>query len=224
MKLKYYFRGIGIGVVVTTLVFMILISIHKNDGVQGTDAVMQDTESRTVAQLQAGTQNPSGETEEQKASGEEKKQQDTEASREKEKQQDTEASGEKGKQQEKETSGKEKKQQDTKASGALQKTPENPAGGEKPDAQKPAEPADNKAEPAVPESGKEEKVRIEISGGQFSDVVCRKLEEAGLVDSAKAFNDYLVEKDYDNAILPGVYEIPKDATYEEIAVLLTTRV
>lgn len=203
MKLKYYFRGIGIGVVVTTLVFMILISIHKNDGIQGTDAAVQDTESRTIAQLEADTQKPSAKTKEQKESGEEK-------------------------------TPNEKEEPENKAEPQDQKTPAGSTEGEKTDADKPAEPPENKTEPAapefelgsVPESApvKEEKVRIEISGGQYSDVVCRKLEEAGLVDSAKAFNDFLVEKDYDNAILPGVYEIPKGATYEEIAVLLTTKV
>ena len=69
-----------------------------------------------------------------------------------------------------------------------------------------------------------EKVRFVISGGEYSDVICRKLKEAGLIDDAEAYNKFLVEEDYDNYINPGVYDIPKNATYEEIAVLLTTKV
>ena len=69
-----------------------------------------------------------------------------------------------------------------------------------------------------------EKVRFEIKGGEYSDTVCQKLKAAGLIDDAKAFNEFLVQKDYDNGILPGIYDIPKDATYEEIAALLTTKV
>ena len=45
-----------------------------------------------------------------------------------------------------------------------------------------------------------------------------------LIDDAASFNKFLVEEDYDNYINPGVYDIPKNATYEEIAVLLTTKV
>ncbi len=95
-----------------------------------------------------------------------------------------------------------------------------------PDETEADEPETGEAAPDEPnvEPKPQEKIRVEISGGQYSDVVCKKLEEAGLVDNAKAFNDFLVQKDYDNSILPGVYEIPKGATYEEIAVLLTTKV
>ena len=50
MKLKYYLRGIGIGILVTTLIFMIVISIRKNDsGPQ--DGFVPETESKTVAQV-----------------------------------------------------------------------------------------------------------------------------------------------------------------------------
>ncbi len=74
------------------------------------------------------------------------------------------------------------------------------------------------------ENESSDKVRFEISGGEFSDVICRKLQEEGLISDAKEFNQFLIEKDYDNSILPGIYDIPRDATYEEIAVLLTSKV
>ena len=69
-----------------------------------------------------------------------------------------------------------------------------------------------------------EKVRFEVGGGEYSDVICKRLLQAGLIDDADAFNKFLIQKDYDNLILPGVYDIPKGATYEEIAALLTTKV
>jgi hypothetical protein len=74
------------------------------------------------------------------------------------------------------------------------------------------------------ENESSDKVRFEISGGEFSDAICRKLQEEGLISDAKEFNRFLIEKDYDNSILPGIYDIPRDATYEEIAVLLTSKV
>ena len=216
MKLKYYFRGIGIGVFATTVIFMILISVHRNDGTQGgTSAVVPDTESKTVAQVQKDTQKSSEEKDTKTQTGDKKDPKDTDAAK---------------------TDGKKTdaaKTDPAKDNAALVnpakddtsvKTPESekkPDTKPQPEANASEQKSSEQPQPDVP---KEEKVRIEISGGQYSDVVCKKLAEAGLVDDAKAFNDYLVQKDYDNAILPGVYEIPKGATYEEIAVLLTTKV
>lgn len=202
MKLKYYFRGIGIGIVVTTILFMILVPMRRNGG-EGQSTPPQGTESKTVAQLQEDTQEKMEETE---AAGSALKPDGTLPAESGSKPQESKSP---------------KPQEDTQ-------TKPEPAS----EAQVKPEPASEtqvKPEPASetqvqPEPKKEEKVRIEISGGQYSDTVSRKLQEAGLVDNAKAFNDYLVQKNYDNSILPGVYEIPKGSTYEEIAVLLTTKV
>ena len=81
-------------------------------------------------------------------------------------------------------------------------------------------PADNPSDTAL-DTGK---VRFEIGGGEYSDVICKKLQQANLIDSAEEFNKFLIANDYDNLILPGVYAIPKGATYEEIAKLLTTKI
>lgn len=199
MKLKYYLRGMGIGIVVTTLLFMIFISMHRNEGEDKVAVVPQNTESKTVGQLHEDRQAVPAETETKEPSVEPDVKQPA-------------VSG-----QEQPQDAKTDKEPPTKSK---EETPEN----QKPEEDHKTESSPEPETPVQPESKQEEKVRIEISGGQFSDVVCRKLEEAGLIDNAKAFNDYLVQKDYDNGILPGIYEIPKGSTYEEIAVLLTTKV
>lgn len=183
MKLKYYLRGMGIGIVVTTILFMILITIHKNDEGQQ-ELPGQNMESKTVAAAEEGNTQQS----------EHKDAQALEATEEGMKSGDG--------------------QQEP---AAPEQAPES-ASEEK-------EPEKEEGEETEPQkSDSDDKVRFEISGGEYSDVVCRKLAEAGLVDSAQSFNQFLVEKDYDNAIMPGVYDIPKDSTYEEIAALLTTKV
>lgn len=197
MKLKYYLRGTGIGIVVTTLIFMIAISTHKSDlGTQNPTA--SDTESKTVAE--AG----------------EEKQKDTLPES-----QDTQAV------QPEETEHADSKNEQPKADGStedgLVRTGENKTGTSQEPEEAPKAPDQQPDTPKEPEVKKDEKIRIEISGGQYSDIVCQKLQEAGLIDDAKAFNEFLVQKDYDNSILPGVYDIPKDSTYEEIARLLTTK-
>ena len=198
MKLKYYLRGMGIGIVVTTILFMIWIPMQRNNG-ERQSTPPPDTESKTVAQVQGDTQEAT---------------QPTEAA-----ESDTEPDI-------KTPAALDQKPQDTEENKTASTEDKNRQDSEKP---KPQENQETKPEPASeasvqPETKKEEKVRIEISGGQYSDTVSRKLQEAGLVDNAEAFNDFLVQKNYDNSILPGVYEIPKGSTYEEIAVLLTTKV
>lgn len=178
MKFKYYLRGIGIGIVVTTIIFMVLIAIHKNDEKQpGT--LENDMQSKTVASVEEDTQTSPAPKEQSSQQKEE-----TKKSTEKETEKETEKTAVP-----KETESEKEEEKEEQTKDDLQ-----------------------------------EKIRIEIGGGEFSDTVCRKLEAEGLIDDAKSFNEFLVEKDYDNSIMPGVYEIPKDSTYEEIAALLTTKV
>lgn len=66
-------------------------------------------------------------------------------------------------------------------------------------------------------------ITITIVRGDSSDSVSRLLEEAGLVDSATAYDKYLCQNGYDKSIRTGNYEIPADATGEEIAKMITGR-
>lgn len=186
MKLKYYLRGIGIGVVVTTIIFMISMSIHKNE-LQSQNVAEKTTESKTVAEYES-------ESSQMKDTAAADTQQDTAATEKKESDSEQIAN---------------KDNASTKKATAVKKKEATP-----------------KQDETVKSDTKhsDKKVRIEISGGEYSDVICRKLKEEGLIDDADAYNKFLVENEYDNFILPGVYEIPMDSTYEEIAVLLTTKV
>ena len=196
MRLKYYLRGIGVGVVITTFLFMIIISFNQyNDKPQ--NKAIRDTESKTVADYEDSAQNAA----------------------------DTENTAPS------ETQIEEPPQQEP-AQVFVPEQPETPP--EQPEVtpeQPDVMPEQPETPPEQPDAAQEtppeasvEKVRFVIGGGEFSDVVCKKLQEAGLIDDAASFNKFLVEEDYDNYINPGVYDIPKNATYEEIAVLLTTKV
>lgn len=197
MKLKYYLRGMGIGIVLTTVLFMILIFMHGSDTESTPDL---NTESKTVAQYEHSTQELL-----QSDPDEEKSSVSTEQD---EKQEDHPASAK---------SDTSKKQQEKK-----KETPQKESKTEK-KTQKEKQETGQKTPQAESETKQDEKVRFEISSGEFSDTVSQKLQDAGLVDDAAAFNRFLIEQDYDNAILPGVYEIPRDSTYDEIAALLTLK-
>ena len=57
---------------------------------------------------------------------------------------------------------------------------------------------------------------LHISRGESSYAAAKALEEAGIVDSAVAFDKYLVSQGIDRQIDAGDHVIPKKGTYEEI--------
>lgn len=63
-------------------------------------------------------------------------------------------------------------------------------------------------------------VVIAIEQGNGSETVSRKLYNAGLVESAVQFNRFLVQNGYDRNLNVGTYEIPIGSTEEELAKIL----
>ena len=61
-----------------------------------------------------------------------------------------------------------------------------------------------------------ETVTVVISRGDSSYTVCRKLEEAGLVEDAREFDNYLAENGHSRTIRTGTYNIPVGSSWEEI--------
>lgn len=65
--------------------------------------------------------------------------------------------------------------------------------------------------------------KITVASGESSVSISRKLEQAGLVESATEYDRYLSQNGYDKKICTGVHLIAKGATKEEIAKEITTR-
>ena len=65
-----------------------------------------------------------------------------------------------------------------------------------------------------------EPVVIYVESGNGSDIVSKKLVDAGLVENAESFDKYLCNRDYDYRITIGKHTIPAGATYDEIAHIL----
>ena len=68
--------------------------------------------------------------------------------------------------------------------------------------------------------GEEHYIVISVVGGNGSETVSRKLYEAGLVDSEVAYNQFLIRNGYAKRLGVGNHEIPVGATDEEIARIL----
>ena len=83
----------------------------------------------------------------------------------------------------------------------------------------------SKEEPPQEKLPKEETtkdvVSITVVGGDTSWSVSKRMEEAGLIDSAKDFDAHLCRYGYDKKISVGTYDIPKTATHEDMAKIIT---
>lgn len=66
-------------------------------------------------------------------------------------------------------------------------------------------------------------VEITIARGDDSGTVARKLQNAGLVESASEYDAYLMQHGYDKKIRVGSVTIPADSTWQEIAEYISGR-
>lgn len=64
---------------------------------------------------------------------------------------------------------------------------------------------------------------ISIDSGDGSRVVANKLLQAGMIEDAAAFDEYLCRNGYDKRLKTGRHDIPVNATDEEIAASIMTK-
>lgn len=201
MKLKYYLRGIGIGMIVTTIILMIAFAVHKEQPLTDDEIRARASELGMVMAEDISTGDKLSD------SNKEIDQTDGEQST------SVDASDEETPAPEKDVDGaaKDKKTEGTK--GASDKG--------KDDQKETA--ASDKTDQDEPQTEVIEQVEITIVGGEYSDAVCKKLKKAGVIDDVEAFNKYLSKKGYDNLIQPGTYVIPLGADYATVAKLITDK-
>ena len=71
------------------------------------------------------------------------------------------------------------------------------------------------------EAGSEEHVTVTVRSGAGSLEICNRLKEAGLIEDARAFDQYLIDQGYSKRISVGTYSIPVGADWEKIAKIIT---
>ena len=62
---------------------------------------------------------------------------------------------------------------------------------------------------------------VTIPGGKSSDQVAQILYNEGIIDNPTSFNKYLIERGVDRVIRSGTKDFPADATYEQVASIIT---
>ncbi len=202
MKLKYYLRGLGIGMIVTALILGISFSNRQDQTSQimtddqirerAAELGMVDSSELTLAALQNSAKQPTEGTPEETTQTQEQNNIEAEP--------ETTVPAE------------------TQATAEPETTQESEATTEP---EKTAEP-ETTAEPEVTEAPQRtQTASITIQRGDDSGSVSRWLYEAGLVENAKAFDNYLCNNGYSRSINPGTYEIAPGTSEEEIAKIIT---
>lgn len=214
MNLKYYLRGLGIGVFVTAVIMGIAsgkkqmtdeeVRLRARELGMVESTLLSDMANLTRPEQQEDIQDntgTSGQPEETKpdASSEGTKPEET-LPKETEPEEPSDGT------EPEETLPEETKPDALPADGTEPKNPPQ-QGGE------PSEGENN--------GGNQETVTITINSGQSSVGVSKLLEDAGLVESAAEYDKYLCANGYDKKIRAGTYEIPAGADAELIARIIT---
>lgn len=218
MNLKYYLRGLGIGIVVST----IIVGIAANNRTQ----TLSDTEIRQRA-AELGMVEPSGVLADEIPSAESLKEKEelpspTPEAEDEETPVPTEAPEKEevaSPSPEDKDNQNEVKEEEPTPTATPEAKEEEPAPTEAPEVKE--EESSSVAAPGQEEALAGETVTIVVRSGDGSYSVCKKLEEAGLIESATAYDTYLYEKGYDKRIVAASHEIPADADEEQIAKILT---
>lgn len=82
-------------------------------------------------------------------------------------------------------------------------------------------PEDTEKEPEDAVAEEKDVVSVTVVSGDTSWTVSKRMEEAGLIESAKDFDTHLCRYGYDKKISVGTYKIPVNASHEEMAKILT---
>ena len=191
MKLKYYLRGLGIGIIVTTLVLMVAFSGKKEK--LSDQEIMQRAEQLGMVMADEG-QTETGTEENTGTEAQPETEQDV---------QNTEAGTE------------ENADENTEHASEPETEPQTEAAAE------PAAPEDttgNVVGEVKQETSGE--VAFTVKSGESSDTVAFNLYKAGLVDDATAFNRYMISKGYDSRLRTGDFKIRSGASYDEILKVL----
>lgn len=210
MKLRFYLRGLGVGIAVTGLVLM-FIGNQKSDmtdeDIKKRASELGMVESQTLAELnEKQLENMQNKVEEPEAT----------------------VSPEEATAVPEETPVPEVTEEPkaTEAPTATPEPTEAPTATPKPTEAPTATPKPTEAPteaPAKAPSASKDVVIITINAGDGSGTVAARVAAAGICDSGTEFDKFLMEKGYDKTLRVGNHEISKDMTWDEIGATLCGR-
>ena len=198
MKLKYYLRGLGIGIAVTALVLM--LAGGGNESLTDEEIIERAkelgmVESVTLSQL--STENVSEDVIIE----------------------DSESVSELNSDEEQQVQSSETSELVSSETESEDVSEEDASSSEEISSEQTSEDTSQTQSSEVID----EYVVVEIGSGDGSDTVSRKLEALGMVENAQMYDDFLCANGYDKILQTGVHEIPKNADWDTIAEILAGR-
>ena len=195
MKLKYYLRGLGIGIFVTALIMTIASS--------GKGAMTDEEVIRRATELGMVTSSKTLISQQQEESL-------TETERPVEV---TQAPTPEPVEETMQPSVEEPTDAPQESSEERQESEPTEVPTDEPVAESEEEPAD------TPQPG--ESVTLTVYSGEHSATVAKRMEELGLIDDYLDFDDYLCDNGYSRFVNSGIYKIKPGLSYEELAKIIT---
>lgn len=200
MRLKYYLRGVGIGIIFATLVMTVSSLVHKYN--ISDEYIIR--EARKLGMVMKDEQKNdglwAGEDTEENSTDESGNTQNSQATEDSQSTEDTQVAG------------SETVPSESESESTAPVEPEPPAEPEPP------------VEPEPPaESETVEYVTVVIESGDYARQVAEKVRDAGLIQDAEDFRKYIGTMGYGQSMHPGTYYIPVGSDYEEICQILLVR-
>lgn len=199
MKLKYYLRGVGIGIIFATLVMTVSSFVHKNNitdeyiikEAQKLGMVMKDELKNSEDIWGKDETEDSQTTEDTQTTEDSQTTEDTQGTEETSETQDTQVS-------ESET---------VLPSESESQTP----------------PSSESESQTPPASEEKQYVYVTVVRGDYARQIAEKVRDAGLIEDAEDFRKYIGRQGYGQLFHAGTYKIPMGASYEEICQILISR-
>ena len=209
MNVKTYLKGIGVGIIVTSLI--LIIAGNMNKGMSDADVIKR---AKELGMVEASAENQSTET--VAANVEEKKENSETDIKENSAETSTvDTSEDKTSVENKAVDNK----KDDTASNTLEDTKPEEANVSEDKATETSESnATDKTDAGsdiTAVSG--EKVKVEVKSGMSSESVSLAVKNAGLVEDDTEFNKYLCENGYDKRLRVGSFDIPSGSDFETIS-------
>lgn len=207
MKIRYYLRGLGLGIVFTAVFFLLSDDGSKtmsDEMVKARAKELGMIENVVLAEIVEGTSEETtpetkvAETKEETVEVTSEEMTAQEESSVPEEVMETEGTSEESSEEPSEESSEETSEERSEESSVV--------------------PEESSETEAVLTDGRS--ISIQVNNGDGSDTVSKRLFEAGLVTDPYEYDRYLMENGYDRKIRAGEHQIPANAQWQEMAEIL----
>lgn len=221
MKLKYYLRGLGLGVIFTTVILAISFGIHGKD--ISDEEIVSRAEKLGMEMKDNNALFPKDLLESEMNEPESEMQAEETMKQETPQSQDSESKDQNG-------TDSEKKDPDTTNQDPASANKDNSdTDGSNSETEKTqdSETKDDKSSDSGQDDTKKnttkKKVTLTVKSGDGCRQIAEKLLELGVIEDTEEFREYMSSRGLDGLIQSGEFSIPKNATHKEIAEILTNK-